>query len=82
MEQVIFKLDKKLKEKAMKKAKRNGTTFSHVLKEATQAYVENEFSIGLKYSPRLIRAIRESERDVKEGRVYRGNLDKLVKKYG
>lgn len=80
VEQVIFKIDKKLKERAMKKAKREGIAFSAVLKSATQAYVENEFEVGLVYSPKLIRAIRQSERDVKEGRVHYGDLRELVKK--
>jgi Arc/MetJ-type ribon-helix-helix transcriptional regulator len=29
-----------------------------------------------------INAVLEAERDIKEGRVYRGDLRKLVKKYG
>lgn len=79
-EQVIFKIDKKLKERAMKKARREGIAFSTVLKSATQAYVEDEFEIGLSYNPKLIRDVRQSERDIKAGRVYYGDLDKLIKK--
>lgn len=80
MEQVIFKIDKKLKYQAMKKAKREGITYSAVLKEATQAYIEDEFEVGIIYHPKLIRDIRRSERDVKEGRIYRGDLRELIKK--
>ena len=79
VEQVIFKIDKKLKEQAMKKAKREGIAFSAVLKSATQAYVEDEFEVGLVYKPSFVKAMRQSQKDVKEGRVYYGDLDKLVK---
>lgn len=76
-EQVIFKLDKKLKNQAMKKAKREGTTYSAVLKAATQAYVEDQFDTGLVYNPKLLRDIRRAG---KESTV-RGNLRELVKWY-
>ncbi len=79
-EQVIFKLDKKLKDQAMKKAKREGTTYSAVLKEATQAYIENQFEIGIVYSPKLIRDIRQAEREIRAGKILRGDLDDLAKK--
>ncbi len=79
-EQVIFKLDKKLKEQAMKKAKREGTTYSAVLKEATQAYVEDQFEIGIVYSPKLIRDVRQAEKEIRAGQILRGDLDELVKK--
>jgi len=45
--QVIFKIDKKIKEKAQKKAKSRGMTFSNVLKMATYAYIENVFEPAL-----------------------------------
>lgn len=45
--QVIFKIDKKIKELAQKKAKSRGMTFSNVLKMATYAYVENVFEPAL-----------------------------------
>lgn len=79
-EQVIFKIDKKLKDRAMKKAKREGTTYSAVLKTATQAYVKDHFETGLVYNPKLIRDIRRSETDFREGRIYHGNLRELIKK--
>jgi len=37
--QVIFKIDKKIKEQAQKKAKSQGLTFSSVLQMSTYAYV-------------------------------------------
>ena len=79
-EQVIFKLDKKLKEQAMKKAKREGVAFSSVLKSATQAYIEDQFEVGLVYSPELIRDVRAAQKEIKEGKGLRGNPDKLLKK--
>ena len=75
VEQVIFKIDKKLKDQAMKKAKRDGLSFSAVLKRATQSYVEDQFEIGLVYNPKLIRAVRRAEREP----TIRGNLRKLLK---
>lgn len=75
-EQVIFKIDKKLKDQAMKKAKREGIAFSAVLKSATQAYVEDQFEIGLVYNPAFVRMIRKAEREPN----LRGNLDELIKR--
>mgnify|MGYP001617916980 CR=1 FL=1 len=50
---VLQDLDKKLKERAMKKAKREGINFSIVLRAITIAYINNQLDIGLlssKYS--------------------------------
>ena len=66
-----------LKDKAMKKAKSDGTTYSRVLKEATQAYVEDQFKLGLVYSQQFIRRIRKAESEP----TMRGDLRKLIKKY-
>ena len=51
--QVIFKLDKSLKEKAMKKARAEGVPFASVLKFATKAFVDGDFSIGIVERPVL-----------------------------
>lgn len=45
--QVIFKIDKKLKDKAMARARRAGLPFASVLKFATEAYAEGRFNIGI-----------------------------------
>lgn len=45
--QVIFKLDKKLKDLAMKKAQHEGLPFGVVLKLATKAFVEGTLDIGI-----------------------------------
>ncbi len=51
--QVIFNIDKCLKEQAMKKARAEGVPFSSVLKFATKAFVEGDFSIGIVGRPVL-----------------------------
>ncbi|OHA84386.1 MAG: hypothetical protein A2937_01450 [Candidatus Yonathbacteria bacterium RIFCSPLOWO2_01_FULL_47_33b] len=43
--QVIFKMDKKLKERAMKKARAEGIPFSAVLTLATRSFVEGGLAI-------------------------------------
>ena len=73
-------MDKKLKEQVMKKAKQEGSNLSSVFKNVARAYVRNEFSVGLAYNPKLIKAIKQSEKDVKAGRVYYGDLRELIKK--
>lgn len=45
--QVIFKIDQKLKDRAMKKAQGEGVPFSSVLKLATRAYVDGQLDIGI-----------------------------------
>lgn len=69
--QVIFKIDKKLKEKAMKKAQSQGLPFASVLKFATRAYVEGEFNIGIKeekFRPAVRQEIAEALEDIKQGK--------------
>lgn len=45
--QVIFKIDTKLKERAMKKAQSAGLPFASVLKFATKAFVDGQLDVGL-----------------------------------
>jgi antitoxin component of RelBE/YafQ-DinJ toxin-antitoxin module len=45
--QVIFKIDTKIKEKAMKRAKAEGVPFASFLKMATEKYAEGEMGIEL-----------------------------------
>jgi hypothetical protein len=79
-EQVIFKLDKKLKARAMKKAKAEGITYSDVLRVATEAYLADAFEVGFVYSPKLIRDVRAAEKEIKEGKGMRGDLRELLKR--
>ena len=70
--QVIFKIDKKLKEKAMKKAQSQGLPFASVLKFATRAYVEGGFNIGIKeqekFKPKVRKEITQALADIKQGK--------------
>ncbi|MDP3900550.1 MAG: hypothetical protein Q8Q23_05745 [bacterium] len=45
--QVIFTIDTKLKEKAMKKAQRAGLPFASILKFATKAFVDGKIDVDL-----------------------------------
>ena len=70
--QVIFKIDKSLKERAMKKARAEGVPFASVLKFATKAFVDGDFSIGIVERPVLndkTRKILDKElKEIKEGK--------------
>lgn len=70
--QVIFKIDKKLKEKAMKKAEGQGLPFASVLKLATQAYVAGDLDVGLvaeeKFNAKTRRMLQRELRDIKLGK--------------
>lgn len=52
-EQVIFKIDKSLKEQAMRRAKNEGLAFSAVLKLATQAYAKGYLDVEIVPQPRF-----------------------------
>ncbi|MSU75561.1 MAG: hypothetical protein EXS55_03550 [Candidatus Magasanikbacteria bacterium] len=45
--QVIFRVDKKLKEQALRKAHTQGFPFSSILKLATKAFVDGHLEVGL-----------------------------------
>ena len=71
--QVIFKIDKKIKAQAQKKAKINGLTFSDVLQMATYAYVRDDFEpVLMRKEERLnLKTRRELARisdDIKKGK--------------
>lgn len=70
--QVIFKIDKRLKDKAMKKAQDEGLAFASVLKLATQAYVKGELDVELVARPKLnAKTRKEIElvlKDIKAGK--------------
>jgi len=76
--QIIFKIDQKTKDRAMQKARKEGTTLSAFLKSATSAYVRDEYRNGIvrtrdaeqaKRHPEIDVAIEEGLRDFREGRV-------------
>jgi hypothetical protein len=70
--QVIFKIDKKLKDKAMQKAQAEGFPFAFVLKMATQAYVDNNLDVQLVARPKLNEKTRRElikiSKDIKQGK--------------
>ncbi len=76
-ETVIFKIDKKLKTKAMRKAKEEGVPLSVVLKEATEAYVADQFEVGIVYNPKFIEVVHRASKEP----TVRGDLKKLIKKF-
>ena len=70
--QVIFKIDKKLKDQAMKKAQSEGLPFEMVLKLATKAFVEGNLGIGLisneSFNLATGKMINKTLKDIKEGK--------------
>ncbi len=70
--QVVFNIDAKLKDKAMKKARRDGIPFSSVLKLATQAYSEGRLDVGIadpeRFNAKTRKEIEEALEDIKHGR--------------
>jgi len=70
--QVIFKMDKKLKERAMKKARAEGIPFSFVLTLATKSFVEGRIAIEAVQRPTLNDKTRKILdrvlKDIKDGK--------------
>ena len=62
---VIFNTDKKLKEAAMKKARREGMSYTAFLNIATRAYVDDSLKIAA-----LTRDLAQAREDIREGRVF------------
>ncbi len=72
--QVTFKIDKKLKDLAMKKAQSEELPFGALLKLATKAFVEGSLSIGLlpreEFNAKTRRDINKALKDLKEGKNF------------
>ena len=70
--QVIFKIDKKLKNKAMQKAQNEGIPFASILKLATKAFVENQLNVGLvgkeEFNLRTRKMIARELKDIEKGK--------------
>ena len=70
--QVIFKIDKKLKDQAMKKAQHEGIAFASVLKLATQAYINGKLDVELvpqeKLNAKTRRELIQISKDIKAGK--------------
>lgn len=72
---VIFNTNKKLKDAAMKKAKKHGLTLSAVLNMATEAYVENRLTISA-----FERDLAAARADVRAGKTI--PLEEALKSLG
>jgi hypothetical protein len=72
---VIFNIDKKLKDGALRKARSQGTTLTTVLNLATKAYVENRFQVDL-----LGQVLEKSREDIRAGRMF--TEEQVYKKFG
>ena len=70
--QVVFKVDPKIKAKAMRRAKRDGVPFASVLKMMTEAFAEGEYSVRLvreeKFNAKTARELRSALKDIEKGR--------------
>ncbi len=68
--QVIFKIDTKIKEKAMKRAKAEGVPFASFLKMATEKYAEGELGIELvmEVLPQKMRSLERESRLLDKGK--------------
>lgn len=70
--QVNFKIDRRLKERAMKKAENEGVTYSNILKMATAAYVKGKLNVQLvaekEFNAKTRKEIEKAIKDVKAGR--------------
>ncbi len=78
--QVIFKIDKKIKTQAQKKARKNGLTFSDVLQMATYAYVRDDFEPVLmgreeRLNTKTRRELIKIYNDIKKGKNLIGPFD-------
>ncbi len=68
--QVIFKIDKKLKDRAMAKAQHEGIAFASILKFATKAFVDGDLNLGLigseKFNLMTSREIDNAQKDISQ----------------
>jgi hypothetical protein len=62
--QVLFKIDRAVKEKAMKRAQAQGLSFGTMLKLATSAYAMGELSVSL--VPSNVRIVKPTKNDIIE----------------
>lgn len=78
--QVIFKIDKKLKDKAMQRAQAEGVPLASVLKMATKAFADGQLTMGFigteEFNAATRREIRVALKDISRGK----NLSPSFKK--
>lgn len=77
--QVIFTIDKGLKDKAMRKARSFGLPFSSVLNLATRAFVDGKIEVGIMDAPsfnaKTARKISLALSDIEKGKNLFGPFD-------
>jgi antitoxin component of RelBE/YafQ-DinJ toxin-antitoxin module len=70
--QVAFRIDKKLKDKALKKAQNEGLPLAAVLLLATKAYVEGDLDVQLvtqrKLNAKTRRELQRTSREIRQGK--------------
>lgn len=70
--QVVFKIDKNLKKKAMAKAKHEGIAFASILKLAAKAFVDGDLTLGLigseKFNAKTAREVKSALKDISQGK--------------
>ncbi|HEY4487267.1 MAG TPA: hypothetical protein VI483_00710 [Candidatus Paceibacterota bacterium] len=71
----IFNIDKKLKEKAIRKANKQGINLSVMLNFATRAYVDDRLEVDI-----LGELVKRARQDLREGKTV--SQDDLFAKYG
>jgi antitoxin component of RelBE/YafQ-DinJ toxin-antitoxin module len=68
----VFNIDKKIKDKAMKRAKSKGVPFASVLKFATKAFADGRLTVDIvepeRFNKKTAREIRAALRDAKQGK--------------
>lgn len=69
---MIFNVDSKIKERAMRKAQQDGVSFSTILKLATKAYAEGKLRLSISDVPSFNEATRKEIKqaldDIKKGK--------------
>lgn len=69
---MIFNVDSKIKERAMKQAQQDGVPFSTVLKLATKAYAEGKLRLSISdvssFNEATRREIKQALDDIKRGK--------------
>lgn len=70
--QIIFKIDKKLKDRAMAKAQHEGIALTAVLKLATKAFVDGDLTLELvgseKFNAKTTKEVKSSLKDIAQGK--------------
>jgi hypothetical protein len=78
MDTIIFKIDKKLKEKAQRQAKKGGFSLTDYYKNMTIPLAEGKVTMGIiptreeKFNAKTARELRQALKDIKKGKNIEG----------